>query len=85
MSQDDGDDDSIDVEALEQAILGVTLATGRNPEPEEIAAWLGIDEEWLRREYGEGYELEIEIDEELAAKLMAELGLDKINAPGGKA
>ena len=85
-SDDDPNDAEVlagfDPEALELAIAEAE-ADGQEIDLEALAQLLGVDAAWIEREHGDDHELVIELDEELAAKLASDLGLDLLNSPGG--
>jgi hypothetical protein len=93
MSNDDDDDRPSDteillgwdVEALSAAIeeaLVRAKTTGEDIDFGAMAAILGVDQDWIEAEHGAGYELEVEIDPELEARLLAECCLDRVNSGG---
>lgn len=77
-----------DLDALEATVTEIVTkaeTTGEPPDWAAIAVALGVDEDWVEAEYGPGFEVEITIDPEFEAKLLADCGLDKLNARGGSA
>jgi hypothetical protein len=55
---------------------------GEEVDLEVLAQLLGVSQTWVEQEYGDDHELEIELDDDLAAKLASDLGLDLINSVG---
>jgi hypothetical protein len=70
-----------DVDALTAAIEKAE-DDGEEVDLEVLAQLLGVSQAWVEQEYGDDHELEIELDDDLAAKLASDLGLDRINSVG---
>jgi hypothetical protein len=70
-----------DVDALTAAIEKAE-DDGEEVDLEVLAQLLGVSQAWVEQEYGDDHELEIELDDDLAAKLASDLGLDLINSVG---
>lgn len=74
-----------DPDALEAAVtaeLVKSKLTGTDPDWSMLGAILGVDPDWIESEYGPGFELAVEIDPELEAKIVAECGLEGLNSKG---
>jgi hypothetical protein len=53
---------------------------GEEVDLEVLAQLLGVSQAWVEQEYGDDHELEIELDDDLAAKLASDLGINSVGS-----